>query len=646
MRIHQVSVKNFRSIKDATLPCDDLTALVGRNGSGKSAFLNALDLFYDSSSRVTPEDYYAEDTSNDIEIAVTYCELRDDAKRLFSAYIDNDSLTVAKVFSSRDGTASGNYYGIKLQNPDFGPVRNAGGKMDIRHAYDQLRTNQEYSSLPVARSADAVLNTLAQWETDNPNPCSPQRDDGQFFGFKQVAQGYLGRYTRFVRIPAVRDAREDASDTKGSPVTEIMDLVVRSALASRRDLQDFQQRTQDDYRKILNPERLTELRRLECSLSSTLGSFVTDASVHLQWSEFDQISIPMPQALVKLQEDGYRSAVERTGHGLQRAFIITMFQHLSAAQRTDGAQTSAPGETEDNALPSLVLAIEEPELYQHPSRQRHLAAVLSNLAIGAIPGVSEKTQILYTTHSPLLVGVDRFAQIRVIRKVSYQSDKPMITQLKRADMDQVARELWCASVSRQDEYTAETLRPRLQAIMTPWMNEGFFANLVVLVEGEDDRAAILGVASSMHHDFDSMGIAVIPCFGKNNLDRPLVIFRQLGIPIFVVWDSDYCSNNASPESNKYLLRLLGEPEEDWPAFVRESCACFKCNLEKTLEHEIGRDLFDELLSNAKAEYGIEKREQALKTATVIQRVVEDATSRGSVSDSLNRIVSSIVRLDR
>jgi predicted ATP-dependent endonuclease of OLD family len=53
--------------------------------------------------------------------------------------------------------------------------------------------------------------------------------------------------------------------------------------------------------------------------------------------------------------------------------------------------------------------------------------------------------------------------------------------------------------------------------MTPWTNEGFFANVVVLVEGEDDRAAILGMAKAMGYEFESMDIAVIPCMGKKNL---------------------------------------------------------------------------------------------------------------------------------
>ena len=639
MHIVQVSIRNFRSILEATLSCDSITALVGRNGSGKSAFLSALDLFYNSSARVTEDDFYAADTANDIEIEITFGGLHQKAMDLFSLYIENAQLTIVKVFSATHGSPSGNYHGIRLQNPDFASVGNAGGKLAIRQAYGLLRKRPDYASLPAAKSADAALTALADWEKDNPTRCSRQRDDGQFFGFKQVAEGYLGRYTRFVHIPAVRDAQEDATDSKGSAVTEILDLVVRSALADRQELADFKQRTQDEYRLIMNPKGLTELGDLESNLSSTLQSFVSEAGVQLEWSDHEQIHIPMPQAQVTLQEDGYKSTVARTGHGLQRAFIIAMFQYLAAARQVD----TRPGRADTSDLPNLVFAIEEPELYQHPSRQRHLASVLSRLASGTIPGVSQRTQVIYTTHSPLLISLDRFGQIRVVRKISHDNDRPKITQVKRADMDQVAHELWCATRPQQDRYTAETLRPRLQAIMTPWMNEGFFANVVVLVEGEDDRAAILGAASTMGHDFDSMGISLIPCYGKNSLDRPLVVFRQLGIPVFVVWDGDYGRKDAN-EINRYILRLLGHREEDWPDFVRESCACFSVTLEKTLQDELGDELFEELLSKAKSEFGITKKERALKNVAVIQRVLAGAASRGNSSESLNNIVMSIVAL--
>ena len=653
MFIQKVHVKNFRSILDESLPCDFLTALVGRNGSGKSSFLSALELFYNPSAKITAEDFYSEDVTQDIEIAVTFTGLSADAKDFFSAYIDNDVLTVVRVFSETQGKNSGTYYGIRLQNPDFVCVRNAGGKMNIRRKYKEIRETQEYSSLPAVGSADEALGALAEWESQNPAQCSLLRDDGQFFGFKQVAQGYLGQYTRFIHIPAVRDAQEDATDNKGSPVTEIMDLVVRNALTNRKDLADFKQRTQDQFKEIMDPEKFTELNDLEHGLSNTLQSYVPDASVRLRWSEFTDISIPMPQAQVKLLEDGYESTVERTGHGLQRAFIVTMLQHLIAARGAE--MTPEDGTSEEDVshesgepyLPSLVLAIEEPELYQHPSRQRHLASVLLNLAAGTIPGVAKNTQVVYTTHSPLFVGLECFEQIRVLRKIDHDSGKPKITQLKKADMNAVADELWSnAKDSQEEKYTAETLHPRLQALMTPWTSEGFFADIVVLVEGEDDRAAILGVAKSMGHDFDSLGVIVIPCFGKANLDRPLVIFRQLGIPVYVVWDSDHNSNNADPEMNKYLLRLLCQPEEDWPDFVRESCACFKVKLEKTLEDEVGKGLFARLLSEVQKELGITKKRQALKNATVVQHIIKNASSECKISESLKMIVESIIALKK
>ena len=114
MLIQKVVVKNFRSILNESLPCDSLTALVGRNGSGKSSFLRALELFYDSSASVTPEDFFSEDVTENIEIAVTFSGLSIEAKELFSSYIDNDSLTIVRVFTDPARGKSGTYHGNAL----------------------------------------------------------------------------------------------------------------------------------------------------------------------------------------------------------------------------------------------------------------------------------------------------------------------------------------------------------------------------------------------------------------------------------------------------------------------------------------------------------------------------------------------------
>ena len=651
MLIQNVQVKNFRSILNESLPCDSLTALVGRNGSGKSSFLSALELFYDPIARVTPDDFYAGDVTQDIEIAVTFSNLNAVAKDFFAPYIDNDNLLVVRVISDPQSGRSGTYHGIRRQHPDFAAIRSTAGAMPMRRKYNEFRETETYASLPSVNSADGVRKELANWEAQNPEKCEPLRDDGQFFGFTQVAQGYLGRYTKFIHIPAVRDALDDAIEKRGSSVTEIMDLVVRSALAERDDVEEFKQRTQHEYRKIMDPKKLTELDDLAHDLSRTLQSYVPDTKVLLQWSELSEISIPMPQAEVRLMEDEYESKVERTGHGLQRAFIITMLQLLNAVRYVDSApEDETPEENKTEArvssiqLPSLVLAIEEPELYQHPSRQRHLASVFLNLARGTIPGVAENTQVIYTTHSPLFVGLDRFDQIRVLRKVPQGDSRPRITQVKKADMAAVANELWDATDGKGEKFTADSLRPRLQSLMTPWMGEGFFADVVVLVEGEDDRAAILGVAVARDVELDSRGISIIPCFGKSNIDRPLVIFRQLGISVYTIWDGDHGSNDAKPEDNRYLLRLLGKPEQDWPHFVRDSSACFKVDLEKTLQDEIGSKSFVKWLSEAQKQLGIDKKVHALKNPAIIEYVVQKAASSGKTSSSLENIIDKIIVL--
>ena len=516
-----------------------------------------------------PEDFFAQNTTKDIEIAVTYGDLSSEEKERFSGYMENGTLTVARVFSDPPaGARSGTYHGARLQIPDFVEIRNAGSAMNVRKKYNEIRQKETYSSLPTANSEAAVRSEMRNWEEQHPEHCVRIRDDGQFFGFTQVAQGYLGQHTKFIYVPAVRDASQDATEKRGSLITEITDLVVRNALANRQDITEFKQQTQDQYREIMNPEKMPELINLADGLSKTLQSFVPGTEILLNWSELVDIQIPLPLAEVKLLEDEYESGVERTGHGLQRAFIITLLQHLSSARNTENQSDASTDQGENGTeqspvdlLPSLILAIEEPELYQHPSRQRHLGSVFLNLATGAIPGVAEKTQIIYTTHSPLLVGLDRFDQIRVLRRIPHDGG-PKITRLAKADMEAVAHELWEIGGQTGDAFTAETLKPRLRCLMTPWMGEGFFADVVALVEGESDRAALLAVARTLGFDFDSLGIAVIPCFSKSSIDRPLIIFRQLGIPVYALWDGDYGNNDPKPEINRRLLRLVGKPQED------------------------------------------------------------------------------------
>jgi len=172
----------------------------------------------------------------------------------------------------------------------------------------------------------------------------------------------------------------------------------------------------------------------------------------------------MPEAEVKLLEDGYESAVQRTGHGLQRAFILTMLQHLIAARKLKGnrrrlqfgrrnprSRRASSAELDSGHRGNQTLSASEP-----PAAHGFSSAPARP---GLIPGVAKKTQVIYSTHAPLFIGLDRFDQIRLLRKEGDEAGKPKVTAIAKAALDAVADDLWKLDGQRGYKYTADTLRP-------------------------------------------------------------------------------------------------------------------------------------------------------------------------------------------
>jgi predicted ATP-dependent endonuclease of OLD family len=91
--IEKVEIENYRSIKQDSVDFSDLTAIVGKNGVGKSTLLYALDSFYDPGFQYSQFDYYAHITvDTTIRIRVTYSSLRADELVEFGSYVQNGSV--------------------------------------------------------------------------------------------------------------------------------------------------------------------------------------------------------------------------------------------------------------------------------------------------------------------------------------------------------------------------------------------------------------------------------------------------------------------------------------------------------------------------------------------------------------------------
>lgn len=114
MRIQKLHVVGFRSIFDETLECEPLTALIGRNGAGKSTFLQALRLFLDPNATAVTDDYYNRDDKKEILIDVTFSDLTHEERNEFRSNLDSDFLLVVqRKFPSRE------YYGLAIGCPEF-----------------------------------------------------------------------------------------------------------------------------------------------------------------------------------------------------------------------------------------------------------------------------------------------------------------------------------------------------------------------------------------------------------------------------------------------------------------------------------------------------------------------------------------------
>lgn len=652
MIIKSIHVKNFRCIRDETLKCENLTVLVGPNGCGKSSLLRAIELFYSLQTKVTEEDFYNKDTDQPIIISITFEELTPEEMNSYRTYLDGSSLTVSKQITSSEGKGNERYFGSKMQNPDFQKVRATDPARVKQQVYGMLR--QQYPELPSVSRADAIESVLAEWEQSHPERYQRTQDSGQFFGFEEVGHARLERFTKFFIVPAVRDASEDATEGRGSYLKDLMDLVVRQVLRQRPELEQFKIDMTKQYKELMDEGKVPELPQLADNLTKTLQAYTPDAQVTLEWV-IGEPNIPTPTAFASLVEDDYKGAVSKKGHGLQRAFILALLQHLATVKLTreseehkDNSETSEDTTEQGKVaattvIPNLVIAIEEPELYQHPNRQRQLAKVFLQLAESRLAG-GEHVQIIYSTHSPLFAGIERFDKIRLFKKEGHVENLPKETRVKFVTMGQIAQKLGEATDSPIGSFTATSLRTRLTNLMTPWVNEGFFANAVALVEGESDQCAILEVARQIGVDFEKAGISVIPVGAKTNLDRPFLIFTKLGIQTYIVFDCD--KNNKDDNTNKVLLELCGYPEEELPkTTVKDNMACFEDNLEAIFRNEIGEEMYNQLLAQYSHEFGYKAKEGA-RNPLVICKIVQEAYGKGKKIGTLEDIVNSIVALKK
>jgi putative ATP-dependent endonuclease of OLD family len=648
MRVKSIEVSNFLSLQNTKLDCSGLTTLVGPNGVGKSNFLRALSVFYSLSEAksLVPEKWFLGETRDPIEITVEFIGLRKQEEELLKKYVKNGTLKVTLRASIDHNTAQVkiSYHGRYPQNPSIHEFRNtkfpsASAK---KEAYIRLLTH--LPDLPSWTSSPAADEAVGEWEEKHQDQCVDLEDDGNFFGFKEVGNGNLKAYTRFLHLPAVKDASEDATEGSGSLLSEIADIVKTKIKASPK-LKMLEEEFRNNYGQLLRSESSGEMEAVNSILSQEIKRFLPNFRVDVGWGEPEaktQLS-KMGARLIETGMETFPLPLEQQGHGVQRVYILSILKVVNELRKEQITVSPADSMSAIPELqPDLIIGIEEPELYQHPIQQRRLYKIFKEMSCQL--GEDRSIQILYSTHSPSFIEVEDFENIRLLSK----SDKK--TSVGIIPKEKVIERLALAFGEDPRSYTLPGLDARLQNIMNSIVNEGFFAKQLVLVEGFSDCIFVdwLVENTGKRGEFDQLGIAVLPVFGKNNLPKPLVVFQEIGIKTYFIFDGDRNKSagkremESNAKTNRALMQIGGVEPSDFPeTMICRQLACFENTLETEMEKRLGKSFVDGCLDELRTDYGFD-REAAMKNPILMKRFYDLAKTRGADFRFFETIVNEIL----
>lgn len=647
--IQRIEIKNFRALKGIDVSCDNLLAILGRNGAGKSSVLYALDTFYNVAALVAEYDYFNKDASVDINIRVTYGDLREDEFVEFSSYLTDNKLIVSKVINS----GGSRYYSASRELPEFAEIRKLAA-MPKRQQFNTLVSSGRYADLNQrANSAPAVDEAMANFETGHPELLRIFQKETQFFGPPSIGGGKLDKYTKFVLVPAVRDASTEA-ERKGA-ILQLIDVLVMRSVNARPDVRELNAEFERRVKQVFSAENLSELRSLGALITQILKRYAPGAELDLSFGEVVPPKLALPPAIASLVEDSFRCPISYSGHGLQRALIFALLHQLSITDQSVPAQAedepeAAPLTEEATRIPDLILAIEEPELYLHPSRCRYLSSVMLHLSRKPEQPTEPRTQIIYGTHSPYFVDLQRFDQVRLARKIPVDGTSTLQTKITSFTRDRAAQRLAGISQKNPGTFTDTSFVAHASPVMTTIVNEGFFADLVVVVEGTSEVGALWALQEIQTRNWNASGISIVPVSGKNNIDRPVVVFQGLDIPTYFIFDGDSRHKEGRErektiQTNHLLLRLAGIDAVDFPATgVFDTWAVLNDCLEAELKLAVGSAPFDQLREQLAEQLGYGEPSAVLKNSEGAALFVTEIYRKGLRIPVLEDIVDKITRL--
>jgi len=519
---------------------------------GKSSVLRALDWYFNGgkSGDLTEEDVCVGAGHRRIEVEVEFGNLTEDDRAVLGDSLVLGDTTDAHAIIGRSWEAgSASYWAHGRACPLFADIRAAESARERIQRYKQFRVEHQDFELPAANSAAAVEQELRSWESMHPDQLVMERlPRPDLFGVGGETQ--LSDVFDYVFVSADLRADEEARDVKSTIVGRILEHAIDRA-GAESELADLVKPMADQYTAVEDKFFTQPLADLSDRLTQAVKEFTRGREISVK-PALPEFRIPTVQFEVKVTDGLAITRVDQQGHGFRRALLISALRSLADSTPAAGSRV-------------MCLAIEEPELFQHPVQARAFATVLRGLAQHQSHGV----QVAYATHSPFFLEAEGFAEVRRIARVPVPGT------------DTGAVKVYSTSLQAIEYRLAGTKEPaqvakQLSGVFLKRLPEALFADAVILVEGTTDQAILEGCA--LREDaLNVSGIVVVETNGKEGIPLAHSILEELGVPCFVMFDGDgRVGNRTAPENranaeevvgvaNRRLLHYLHAPEQEHPA---------------------------------------------------------------------------------
>jgi len=572
MKIQYVRIKNFRTLKDVAIPFESVTTFIGPNGAGKSTVLRALDWFFNGKpGSLTERDCSFGAIGEDIEVQITFADLTEKDRVALGKYAPEGATTFTawkRRLPDGSDVLSANAKGF----PAFNAVKAASTAAGKKEAYSKLRADYPDLGLPSANTAIAIEQAMTTWEAANTDQLvgAPEALQTNFFGFN--SGGKMSGLFDFVLVTADLRASEESIDGKSSIIGRILERSVNRAAADE-EIAKIVEESRARQQQVYEQKFKEQLDAITIQLNEVVSSYSPGRIVTVAPAEVE-LKAPRTTFEVAVLDGTTETAVERQGHGFQRTILISALQLLAQS----GA-ASAEG--------VICLAIEEPELFQHPIQAQAFAKVLRSLAEDA----AKRIQVTYATHSPYFLEARYFDQVR---RLTRSTDVIPVVSVHYATVASVKAKL-------HGVVDGDVVDRRLDHNVADQLAIALFANRAFLVEGPTESSVFYGIGDRVSPgSLEAAGISIVSVGSKTSIPLAHAILTSIGVPVYALFDADggfearAKKKNRKQEDidkersnhaveNRKLLRYFNLPEADFPvAAVTERAAIFNDHLEAFL----------------------------------------------------------------